>query len=97
MVHRDLKPANILWLPRLNAWTIIDFACAAPCGQVREPAFTLQYAAPEAVRAAACGEGMIVSAELDSWSLGVVAFELLTGEAWTPRDRSKQQVPLFPQ
>jgi serine/threonine protein kinase len=28
--HRDLKPANIMWLPRQNRWTLIDFGCAAP-------------------------------------------------------------------
>lgn len=94
LVHRDLKPANILWLPRVNAWTIIDFACVAQCDQVREPAFTMQYAAPEAVKAATCGDSMPVSTQLDCWSLGVVAFELLTGEPWTARDMSKQQVTL---
>jgi serine/threonine protein kinase len=31
-VHRDLKPANIMWLPRTNRWTVIDFGCAAPRG-----------------------------------------------------------------
>lgn len=24
-VHRDIKPAKIMWLPRHNRWTIIDF------------------------------------------------------------------------
>lgn len=94
LVHRDMKSANILWLPRMNAWTIIDFECVATCGELRDPAFTAQYAAPEAVKAAARCERMRVSTSLDSWSLGVVAFELLTGEPWTPQDRNKQQVPL---
>jgi Protein kinase domain len=32
LTHRDLKPANILWRPRANAWTLIDFGCAAEIG-----------------------------------------------------------------
>jgi serine/threonine protein kinase len=28
-VHRDLKPGNVMWLPRTNRWTVIDFGCAA--------------------------------------------------------------------
>ena len=28
-VHRDLKPGNVMWLPRANRWTVIDFGCAA--------------------------------------------------------------------
>jgi serine/threonine protein kinase len=35
-VHRDLKPANVMWLPRANRWTIIDFGCVAKAG-VRSP------------------------------------------------------------
>jgi Lipopolysaccharide kinase (Kdo/WaaP) family len=30
--HGDLKPANILWRPRANAWTLIDFGCTAEIG-----------------------------------------------------------------
>ncbi|NJR42330.1 MAG: phosphotransferase, partial [Akkermansiaceae bacterium] len=31
-VHRDIKPGNIMWLPRKNRWTLIDFGCAARIG-----------------------------------------------------------------
>ena len=31
-VHRDLKPGNVMWLPRENRWTVIDFGCAARTG-----------------------------------------------------------------
>ena len=42
--------------------------------------FTLAYAAPEVAAAFHAGERYIESsAALDSWSLGVMAFELLTG------------------
>jgi serine/threonine protein kinase len=31
--HRDLKPGNVMWLPRRNRWTLIDFGCAAEVGK----------------------------------------------------------------
>jgi serine/threonine protein kinase len=31
-VHRDLKPGNVMWLPRTNRWTVIEFGCAARRG-----------------------------------------------------------------
>ena len=79
-VHRDLKPANVMWLPRENRWTVIDFGCVAGIGQVAPLSFTLAYSSPEVVRAHEAGAACLeVTAALDSWSLGVMAFELLTG------------------
>eukprot|EP00892_Ulva_mutabilis_P004146 jgi/Ulvmu1/2102/UM125_0006.1 len=79
-VHRDLKPANVMWLPRENRWTIIDFGCVAPDGEIAPLNFTLAYAAPEVVKAYHDSEPVIRSSTaLDAWSLGVMAFELLTG------------------
>ena len=79
-VHRDLKPANVMWLPRANRWTVIDFGCVARIGEVAHLSFTLAYAAPEVARAFVAGERSMHShPALDSWSLGVMAFELLTG------------------
>jgi eukaryotic-like serine/threonine-protein kinase len=79
-VHRDLKPANVMWLPRENRWTVIDFGCAARIGAPAPLSFTLAYAAPEVVHAFEMGAKSIESTPaLDAWSLGVMAFELLTG------------------
>ena len=50
-VHRDLKPGNVMWLPRENRWTVIDFGCAARTGTPAPLAFSLAYAAPEVVGA----------------------------------------------
>ena len=79
-VHRDLKPANVIWLPRENRWTVIDFGCAARVGTDAPLRFTLAYAAPEVFREVLMGSDSIhTSTALDAWSLGVMAFELLTG------------------
>jgi eukaryotic-like serine/threonine-protein kinase len=80
-VHRDLKPANVMWLPRENRWTVIDYGCAARSGESAPLLFTLVYAAPEVLRALKDGQDAIIAdPALDAWSLGVMAFELLSKE-----------------
>ena len=79
-VHRDLKPANVMWLPRENRWIVIDFGCVARIGDVVPLSFSLAYASPEVVRAHKVGIARMEAwPALDAWSLGVMAFELLTG------------------
>lgn len=79
-VHRDLKPSNVMWLPRQNRWTLIDFGCIARIGAKAPLNFTFTYAAPEVIAAFAAGAlDVEASSALDAWSLGVMAFELLTG------------------
>ena len=46
-VHRDVKPGNIMWLPRKNRWTLIDFGCAARAGTFATSGFSVYFAAPE--------------------------------------------------
>lgn len=92
--HRDIKPGNIMWLPSQNRWTLIDFGCATPLGTIAGKAFTLPYAAPEAVQAAfRQGEPIRVTTALDAWSVGVLAVELFTGgPALTAAHAPRQQV-----
>jgi hypothetical protein len=60
-VHRDLKPGNVMWLPRQNHWTIIDFGCVARTGEATRLGFTHAYAAPEVIRAYRKGDRKMVA------------------------------------
>lgn len=80
-VHRDLKPGNIIWEPRGSIWVLIDFRLVADIGAAAVVGFTPTYAAPEAAqRYKDNARKMTVGTELDAWSLGVVALELMLGK-----------------
>jgi non-specific serine/threonine protein kinase/serine/threonine-protein kinase len=84
VVHRDLKPANILIAtdgrPRLLDFgiaTMVSEEGGASPGLTRtgQVSFTPEYASPEQVR------GGSVSTSTDVYSLGVLAYRLLSGRA----------------
>jgi serine/threonine-protein kinase len=78
VVHRDLKPDNIL-LGKDGRVVITDFGIAHEAGLALEergglPVGTPSYMAPEQV------QGGPVDARTDLYALGVMLFEMLTGE-----------------
>jgi hypothetical protein len=78
VVHRDLKPSNIMLLPD-GAAKVMDFGIARARrfdGLTATGAFlgTPDYVAPEMI------EGRGIDPRSDLYSLGVVLFELLTGQ-----------------
>ncbi len=87
VLHRDIKPANIL-LNRYGRPFLADFnialATRRPADADATPAGgTLGYMAPEHLDAFYSGEGMspaVVDERSDVYSLGVVLYELLTGQ-----------------
>ena len=78
LVHRDIKPGNLLITPD-GAVKITDFGIARVADQVSLTATgqvmgTVQYLAPEQAT------GKPASPQTDVYSLGIVAYEALTGK-----------------
>ena len=72
IIHRDLKPANVLVAH--GQVTVLDFGVAVADASLEIAAGTLAYMAPEVIA------GEPPSPQADLYAVGVMAFEMLTGE-----------------
>jgi serine/threonine protein kinase/Tfp pilus assembly protein PilF len=83
IIHRDLKPANILLTndgqPMLLDFNLSEDLKAAAAASAARVGGTLPYMAPEHLEALS-GEPRRVDARSDIYSLGLILFELLTGQ-----------------
>uniref|UniRef100_A0A0N4ZPR0 non-specific serine/threonine protein kinase n=1 Tax=Parastrongyloides trichosuri TaxID=131310 RepID=A0A0N4ZPR0_PARTI len=93
VAHRDLKPSNILYASNdmdSDSIRVIDFGFAkqlrADNGLLMTPCYTAQFVAPEVLKK----QGYDMSC--DVWSLGVLMYSILSGEApfsMDPKDDSQ--------
>jgi Nif-specific regulatory protein len=86
-VHCDLKPENILYDTNERQAKLIDFGFAGSPDHNLLAAGTLKYIAPEVIK------GIAINQNSDMYSLGVIMYEILSGQAFTGKLKQIKGLP----
>lgn len=89
LAHRDIKPSNII-VTRCGEVKLIDFGVAKIHDETRSLKGTIEYMSPEQM------EKGRVDARSDIYSLGMIFYELLTGQKpnrFLPKSLSVRTIP----
>ncbi|KAL0024177.1 hypothetical protein WJX77_004480 [Trebouxia sp. C0004] len=82
IVHREVVPASFVWFGDACRWKLVNFRHWTLAGSTCQVRYSLRYAAPEVVAAAVAGPQatMAPSPAADMWALGVLGYEMMTGQ-----------------
>lgn len=82
VIYKDLKPENVMYDPKTQRTTLIDFgsSCKQDSPNRQEFSGTVAYMAPEMIQPSNKADSMLNS-KVDCWSFGVFMYELLSGKS----------------
>jgi len=95
--HGDIKPRNVLRCDS-GAWVLCDFDVSAKVGERIEPGMkrgSSSYASVELAKGIFFNATAITALSFDMWSLGVVLYELCTGQTLFKQDIANDDLVQF--
>eukprot|EP00878_Enallax_costatus_P005144 GHUV01005407.1.p1 GENE.GHUV01005407.1~~GHUV01005407.1.p1 ORF type:complete len:869 (+),score=265.54 GHUV01005407.1:25-2607(+) len=94
LVHRDIQPKHLLFCSEGLQWKLIDFSTTVPANSMVVPeVLSVEYCAPEVAEAVARGDRvMVATPAADMWTVGVMAYEMSTGQPFYPAHWSNEEI-----
>lgn len=93
IAHRDIKPHNIVMFTSSLTWKFIDFNSYGKKNEKSLLQYTLRYAPPEYIVLHSGGDTEVnVRLSEDIWSLGMVFWEILTGDVFFGQEYTDEDV-----
>jgi len=80
LVHGSLDPQKIIWVKNEATWKLVGLETAVPSGSWSSTKSSPAYASPDVFNSDLGSQKMFkADPSMDMWSLGAIAFELITG------------------